>query len=107
MDTIVALYDAVPDPLPTSRTCFDAGDAVACDDDGGDEGACSRLAFTAPADGTYWVRVFDYLNDDVEEILLAVRQAPEQPIHQRPAFAISVAGCEAAEVEELRGDRDG
>ena len=61
-DPMIFLYaDPLPDPLPTGHSCnpFDPpGGAVACNDD--NLGLCSHIEYTAPADGTYYLRVVSF-----------------------------------------------
>jgi hypothetical protein len=62
-DTVFFVYgDPLPGSAPTEEACDDPtapAPALACDDDGG-ASFCSHVAFTAPADGTYFLRVIHF-----------------------------------------------
>jgi hypothetical protein len=58
-DVVIFVYsDPPPDPLPAETVCDDQnpGPALAC----ADGEPCEELAFTAPADGDYYIRIVGY-----------------------------------------------
>lgn len=62
LDTTVVVYDEQANPMRDTWSCDDDPAEIGCDDDGG-SGDCSSLVFTAPAAGTYFLRVLEW-NDD-------------------------------------------
>lgn len=69
LDTVVFVYDGVPDPVVQVGGCADDPSAVACDDDGGVD-FCSLATWTATRGGRHYVRVAEYGDDGTGDYVL-------------------------------------
>jgi acyl-CoA synthetase (AMP-forming)/AMP-acid ligase II len=71
LDTAVVVYDEQANPMRDTWSCDDDPAEIGCDDDGGPDD-CSSLAFTAPAAGTYFLRVLEWNDDAAGSYVLSV-----------------------------------
>ena len=84
LDSVLVLYGDGARPLAETWSCNDDPDEIFCDDNRG-PGLCSRLYFTAPNAGTFYVRLLERENDGTGNYQLHVEVDP--PLRNRYACA--------------------